>query len=588
MASDGLLLWANSIRTTMASDKARTEFAEHMQSRGFSWLDQYLGDVLEKARDGDEELFDLMKTPGRKKTIVRKVPTTGSRLKNMVAVDENDEDADSKENVAPAQNTFYKALLAAKSPEPAKPFSSPNNQPSSPLPDQTVRRISAHPREPSPPLPTPTLHYQDSLGFPHFPHMDPAALSMIVEDDEGSARNTSRTSNAAERGPLQPAANRFLQGVAEEVAEEDMQAIRPLSLASTADTFHSVPMSPEEKITEQAQEPAVVASSGPSGSGAPAQETSRSRQESETPAPPSPPAARASVEPSTWSSIAAPLPDVSKAKASQDVVMAEPAVEPAQQYTDVLVPLRDEDTAGPRPPSPLRKSLRAVREQSSGAILVGNATPGPVAGGQRTSWLMKTRAVSRKVSGLGGPTHVPRTTLGGMKRKSEDTMHIPGLPSEDDTRHHKALKMLETDAASNKPLEYAEPTLPTSEFASATEDGIIDRLRKTMQGMKPIAPVSNDALADAKASAEAKVAERHQADISIISTADPLSLARTSSAPASDRAAPANRTSSRRMSVSELIPANEKGVVFKPPLPPHPAARGEHDTGQLSSSQLDT
>ena len=51
-ASDGLLLWANSILMTMASDKARFEFSEHMQSRGFSWLDQYLEDVVEKAREG--------------------------------------------------------------------------------------------------------------------------------------------------------------------------------------------------------------------------------------------------------------------------------------------------------------------------------------------------------------------------------------------------------------------------------------------------------------------------------------------------------------------------------------------------------
>ena len=52
MASDGLLLWANSIWMTMASDKARFEFSEHMQSRGFSWLDQCLEDVVEKAREG--------------------------------------------------------------------------------------------------------------------------------------------------------------------------------------------------------------------------------------------------------------------------------------------------------------------------------------------------------------------------------------------------------------------------------------------------------------------------------------------------------------------------------------------------------
>ncbi|KAI4524149.1 hypothetical protein K525DRAFT_253890 [Schizophyllum commune Loenen D] len=593
----------------MASDKARFEFSEHMQSRGFSWLDQYLEDVVEKAREGDDELFDLMKTPGRKK-VVRKGPATGSRLKNIVPIFEQDEDMESKENVAPVQNTFYQALLAAKSPEPTKALPSPRAPDSSPLPEQTVRRISSHPRDVSPPLPTPTLDYQDNLGFPQFPHMDPVALSMIVEDDEGSGRGSSHTSYAAERAPLQAAVSNRLEGQAIKEQPEDMEVTSPRgpSFASTTDTFHSIPMSPDHTrhSTERPQEDSKPA-------------TAHTPEHTSSLYPTLPAEEPAPEESKRKSGASSQDATASKTEDAVDTVMSE--VNPSAdkgQYTDDVVPLRDDDaTSGNKPPSPLRKSLRAVREQSSGAILVGAATPGPSVGASRTSWLMKTRAVNRKVSGMGGPAHVPRTTMGGTKRKSEDTMHIPGLYSEDDTRHAKTMKF-DNDvtsgkpveraesarpmeraeslkpierAESTKPMERAETAPPTSKPSSAaTDEGILDRLRKTMQGMKPVGPlVSNEALADAKASAEAKVAERHQADASVVSMSfadGPSSLPDAIlSAPTKEAPAPINPEASRRMSVSELMPSNDKAdkaSVFK--FAPPPAPTNTQHTARVSTT----
>jgi hypothetical protein len=46
MAHTALLEWANSIRITMANDPGRKFFQEQVQTHGFSFLDDYLDNIL--------------------------------------------------------------------------------------------------------------------------------------------------------------------------------------------------------------------------------------------------------------------------------------------------------------------------------------------------------------------------------------------------------------------------------------------------------------------------------------------------------------------------------------------------------------
>lgn len=50
MAQTGLLGWANSVRMTMASDPGRKLFQEQVQTHGFSFLDDYLDNILYGAK----------------------------------------------------------------------------------------------------------------------------------------------------------------------------------------------------------------------------------------------------------------------------------------------------------------------------------------------------------------------------------------------------------------------------------------------------------------------------------------------------------------------------------------------------------
>ena len=46
MATGGLLQWANGMRLTMATDPGRALFKEQVQMHGFSFLDDYLDNIL--------------------------------------------------------------------------------------------------------------------------------------------------------------------------------------------------------------------------------------------------------------------------------------------------------------------------------------------------------------------------------------------------------------------------------------------------------------------------------------------------------------------------------------------------------------
>lgn len=181
-------------------------------------------------------------------------------------------------------------------------------------------------------------------------------------------------------------------------------------------------------------------------------------------------------------------------------------------------------------PMPLRKSTR-LRDPSMNTIMLGAATPGATAG-KRTSWLAKAREV-KALEGTGKKltTHAPiiaATTVStqGTKRKSEDM-----LVGNQEERAPKIAKLVEGGVA---PRESKENPFPSSsnhqgisEHPKASQnheihdsnisEGVLDMLKKTVQGLgvrtgktmgKSLGGEAATALAEAKAAAEARLAER--------------------------------------------------------------------------------
>ncbi|THH21525.1 hypothetical protein EW146_g21 [Bondarzewia mesenterica] len=255
-------------------------------------------------------------------------------------------------------------------------------------------------------------------------------------------------------------------------------------------------------------------------------------------------------------------------------------------------------------PSPLRKSMRGIGDASAGGGL-GVRTPGLAPGGKRSSWLTKAReakameGVSKRISAVSGGAHagtgmgVPGLS-GGVKRKSSDlfggpVLHLSGTTNGDDgERRAKVAKISvdtmevislptnESDVAehvsASKALEGAEPPTVQQAFAdnapaqlsdefttilSDEQDGVLNRFKKTVEGLgarvgksmgKSLGGAAASELAEARAAAEARVAERHKGEIDE-TTAAPLPKA---------------------ASTPPVAPAIKEKKAFSPPQPPKP------------------
>lgn len=207
---------------------------------------------------------------------------------------------------------------------------------------------------------------------------------------------------------------------------------------------------------------------------------------------------------------------------------------------DIIVPLRDVEASPISPksiihknvlstlptlpePVPLRKSMRSAKDLSLGNVMLGAATPGNTGAGKRTSWLMKAREV-KAMEGIPKkltvtPTPAATVVLSGTKRKSDDTMD-----SSDQGDEERLWKAMKTKKEETVPAKIASPKLPAAKPEALTEtlerhnkDEILDLLKKTVQSLetrneKPSNRLSGNtaiALAEARAQAEARIAERN-------------------------------------------------------------------------------
>ena len=216
-------------------------------------------------------------------------------------------------------------------------------------------------------------------------------------------------------------------------------------------------------------------------------------------------------------------------------------------------------------PSPLRKSLRVAQEAPTGSALPTPA-PAPVPLGKRTSWLMKAREAKAMegTSSLPGTSAATSTTFPrvstAVKRKSGE-MHgaIPPGPDWDkDQRKPKVARSIEVGIVPLIPKEtentdqpafpsvQSEPIALSSDVVAmpmgcleshamdvdeqitrldAAEDGFIDLFKRTVEGLgaragksmsKSLGGAAVAALAEARAAAEAKVAERNKVNAEVL------------------------------------------------------------------------
>lgn len=397
-------------------------------------------------------------------------------------------------------------------------------------------------------------------------HAQPVELSVIAEADEGMERSRSSIQPA----PKSPPRNNDAQSQVTPMQVDDPARVAPhdeaifpiprphseddTHLASTSSTssFHSIPLdSPLAKTTSEARKP---------------------------------------EEPSTCD-ITVPI---------RDPELQPPSPKPAT-HKSVLsaLPTLPE-------PIPLRKSMRAARDPSVGGVMHGAATPGNATAGKRTSWLMKAREAKAMVGIVKKSiaNHPPVATPGlvGAKRKSEETSD-PAEPG-DEERLFKVIKLEKDETAPTKAASPKVPGLqadvPVEVIERSSQDGMLDLLKKKVQGLearneKLGNKVHGDAaaaLAEARAQAEARIAERNHKEEGL-STGIPLDGIGATEAPTDQAPAGPSTGAERRFSVSDLFPlegkikdkskAPEKSPVFQTrPVQPNPL--GPHATASREST----
>ncbi|THG98602.1 hypothetical protein EW026_g3604 [Hermanssonia centrifuga] len=299
---------------------------------------------------------------------------------------------------------------------------------------------------------------------------------------------------------------------------------------------------------------------------------------------------------------------------------------------DITVPLRDgpsNNTLKRKPsvsqfsglpaPSPLRKSMRMSKEPSvGGGLLVAPSlahTPGAGLGGKRTSWLSKAKEVkARELTGSGKRRDDGEGSSGGLdltanstssgrernKRKSEDMLSMTGDIAKrlEDERKIKAAKL--TDAIESpptignhqsslprppSPFQFdSEPSPAAEDFTvpisdPASQEDVLDRLKKTVEDLgsrtgrslsKSLGGNAAAALAEARAAAEARVAQRNKQEGAEV-VVEPSSSTDVVLEPTEASSKPAGEPLTVTASRSSGSLAGDTSISTTPPNSPPPA-----------------
>lgn len=323
-------------------------------------------------------------------------------------------------------------------------------------------------------------------------------------------------------------------------------------------------------------------------------------------------------------------------------------------------------------PSPLRKSMRFTRDPpaETHASLPLPANP-PAVGGKRSSWLVKAReakaleAVGRKTGTFEAPLLAAGHQNSKKRKSSEMTReeaHVTGqlqalkprasiersskqqrlTDGEEEPASHRAkdkdadtlelpvrhIHTTERNVVSTQPQQLQQPEeRPDHQFAEDftvafpsldSEDGMLANLKRTVQGFgaragksmgKSLGGNAAAALAEARAAAEARVAERNRAERgslaegqgndsvtdSAVTRQSPSETTALKSAEPANHARPSNdvpaiKTHHPRLSVSDLVPTFEgKMNSESPPVPQVTSTkRSSPDVGAANTSASTT
>ncbi|TFY81947.1 hypothetical protein EWM64_g2063 [Hericium alpestre] len=639
--STGVLSWVAGIRSAMVQDPARQMLDDKIQSRGFLFLDDYLDNILLGVKQ-ESAIVELVKTPGRKKDVPKKTRSAvaaATRAQNVISLSLDTDDG-GKENVGPMSDFHRTLLQAGRGDDDEGRVLSPQRQMTPSLDEALTKathkqksvKIAVGPEVPEHDEPEhdepehdepfieimssspqhqasnlPDIVENDAVSQ-HGPPatLEPAHsnvnndLSIIAEDEEPTER--SRMSVQLPRSSPPPAdfaepieePARTTSPDEEAFLDEDMTSFKDvqmdfddfthataITVSDSTHTFHSIPLASPSLPTVEDTE------SAPDGPGN-EQHTVTEKEETIPPLPSAPTAS--TIFPS---------------------------------MTDMTIPIRDHDSSESGltrkgslsqfpalpAPSPLRKSMRGIREPSMGAGLAAPSAAAAAAG-KRTSWLSKAReakAMDKRASAtVGSSSHQTLAGLsGGVKRKSGDMLTglVPSstLPSIGDEGERKAKlakfssenmdvfsaqqgKSFESLQSIKEPASKTDfmPMLSTAAFATKSADDVAD-MREELEDVldrfkKPVGKsvtgksfggAAATALAEARAAAEARVAERNKAEGDTekptirVSTSAPtlgsLPFAEKSASPletdlkrVADPVSPAN-DNDRRMSVSDLV-----------------------------------
>ncbi|KAF4572929.1 hypothetical protein EYR36_007439 [Pleurotus pulmonarius] len=566
MAQPGLLQWTNTVRLTMVEDYGRQFFKDQIQQQGFLFLEDYLDNILAPSAKEDP-LIDLVKTPGRKK-IAKKAKLAPSKLNSMVL---SSLDAPLNALAVPSLDITPEHADI----EPFKRLGAPKET------HVTREATTSEPRVLQTNVtPPPPSAEQDKLVPISTSILEPQALnvvlpeqnelSVIVEGDEPADRSFIATTPTR---PNAPSHSVSLASIAP-ISTHQGGASPPISpppditTSSSAATFHSITLDSPQITSEEPQEPQRLSADLPTTDSAP----------------------QLVAEPEVH---------------DKDVLLSAPSnIEGQTQGNDIEIPLREENAPSltrkpsvsafpllPKP-APLRKSIRKATEPLMGPqVTLGAVTPG-LPGGKRTSWLKKAREVkameetSKKFSipsGSAVPSlHTQQSHPGfqGLKRKSEEEETDRDADKASESRRPKASKSAVGDFNLSVPdgVHPAEEALAHDSGHSGAsaevetlvpeqgEVGIFNTFKKTMQGLgaqigrngKSLAGASL-ALAEARAAAEAKIAEREKQTNTAVTHNDaqdkttPLSIDQLLGNPAVRSQGLERHSREGRLSVSELV-----------------------------------
>ncbi|KAJ7597027.1 hypothetical protein C8J56DRAFT_817242 [Mycena floridula] len=526
MAQAGLLEWANTIRFGMVSDNGRTSFRDHVQSHGFLYLEDYFEEIIGGAKQGG--LIDLVKTPGRKRTTTMKNKAS-SKLQSVMSWEV---DTSSKENVSPARD-LQQLFTNSKSDD---------TQPLSPkLPLRPMNLTSEPPQlllevlVEQPPVErnqlAMSIEPDDELTTDT--RTDNGQLSIIAEGDESieQSRHSIHLSAALSQPSVIVGTTASKPALPTHIEESEQTPISPVSehqfpIASSAESFHSIPL--------DSPSPRAVQSPVPQDA-----------------------AEQVVVEDDRLFTVESEVIDVVSQSRDEDVQV--PLNDSAAPSSPAGGSQKPGDSYYPSLPAPM-PMRKSIRDHTLTGPVLGAATPGAAAAGKRTSWLKKVREVkalestSKKPSGSNG-------VAAGSKRNSGDMLGSPRHDQEG--RHTKAVKHLDGDVAPLKPPVQEEVDVamvldwPESQ---GEQTGVLDMFKKTVEGLGARLGKSTgkslggkaavNALAEARAAAEAKVAQRNHND-GQISLAQPTSSFQVSNQ---------SPEQSERLRLSDLVPIVDKNA----------------------------